>query len=32
MYGDSDELSQKLLAEDMERRRKAQEARKKKLI
>ncbi len=30
LYGDSDELSQKLLEEDMERRRKAQEARKKK--
>ncbi len=31
MYGDSDELSQKLLEEDLERRRKAQERRKKKL-
>ncbi len=30
LYGDSDELSQKLLEEDMERRRKAQERRKKK--
>jgi arylsulfatase A-like enzyme len=30
LYGDSDELSQKLLEEDLERRRKAQERRKKK--